>query len=312
VLGDSYVEGLQVPLEETFAKQLQVQLNLANRRVEVINGGVSGWGTDQEGVFYAIEGFRYQPDLVLLCLFTRNDILNNYAPLEVGRMGSVQKPFFQLHGDELVVPSFPFKPPPEPESSPVPLLQFSDWLRPRSAVYRLIMPYLRNIPAARRTLGPLGLLGGVGVGLADEPDLPVTFWVYQADLTPEWEDAWALTGALTRRLDAEVRNRGAQMAVVIVSAPEQVYNDRWAATMSKTPHLFWDRESPNRRLAAILDEAGITFLDLLPAFERVASQPGAPRLFFHYDFHWTSAGHALAAREVAAFLQESGLLEMKP
>jgi lysophospholipase L1-like esterase len=315
VLGDSFVEGLQVPLEETFTKQLQAQLNRDGRPVEAINGGVSGWGTDQEAIFYAIEGFRYKPDLVLLCLFTRNDILNNYAPLEVGRMGSVQKPFFQLRGNELVVPSFPFEAPPEGDSSPARLLGFSDWLRPRSAAYRMMMPYLRNIPATRRALGPPGLLGGVGVALADEPDLPVTFQVYQTNSTPEWEEAWALTDALIRRLDSEITKRGAQMAVIIVNAPEQVYAGRWAAglkIMSKNPDLRWDRQFPNRRLAAILDEAGIPYLDLLPSFEYAASQPGTAPLHFQYDFHWSSSGHALAAREVVKFLRESELLDMKP
>ncbi len=305
VLGDSFVEGLQVSLEETFARQLQTQLNHGDRRVEVINAGVSGWGTDQEAIFYAVEGFRYQPDLVLLCLFTGNDILNNYAPLEVSRMKGVQKPFFQLEGDELVVPPFPFEPPPGTGSQPAPLLGFSDWLRARSAAYRMVMPYMRNIPATRRALGPLGLLGGVGVALADEPELPVTFQVYQSNTSPEWEAAWALTEALLRRLDSEVKNRGARLAVVIINAPEQVYADRWAASfkvMSRTPDRRWDRLFPNRRLADILDDTGIPYLDLLPGFERAASRPETPPLHFRYDFHWTPAGHALAAREVAEFL----------
>lgn len=312
VLGDSFAEGLQVPLAETFAKQLETRLTGGGRPVEVINGGVSGWGTDQEALFYVIEGFRYQPDLVLLCVFTRNDVLNNYGPLEVARMGGVQKPFFQLEGNELVVPPLPFESPPEKGSQPAPLLRFSDWLRPRSALYRLIMPYLRNIPATRRALGPLGLLGGVGVALADEPDLPATFEVYQVDLSSEWEEAWALTGALIRRLDAEVQERGARLAVIIVGAPEQVYENRWTAvfkTMSQSPDSHWDREFPNRRLAAILAEAGIPYLDLLPAFQHAASQPKAPLLYFRHDFHWSSAGHVLAAQEVESFLGQSALLE---
>jgi hypothetical protein len=169
----------------------------------------------------------------------------------------------------------------------------------------MMMPYMRTIPATRRALGPLGLLGGVGVALADEPELPVTFQVYKSNASPEWEEAWALTAALLRRLDTEVKNRGARLAVVVVNAPEQVYADRWAASfraMSRTPERQWDRQFPNRRLADILDDTGIPYLDLLPAFERAASRPETPPLHFRYDFHWTAAGHALAAREVAEFL----------
>lgn len=315
VLGDSFAEGLQVPLEETFARQLETRLATGARPTEVINGGVSGWGTDQEALFYVIEGFRYQPDLVLLCLFTRNDVLNNYAPLEVARMGAVQKPFFHLDKGELVVPAFPFEPPPDTDSSPALLLPFSDWLRARSALYRLMMPYLRNIPATRRALGSIGLLGGVGVSLADEPVLPMTFNVYQSDSSPEWDEAWALTGALIRRLDAEVQTRGARLVVIIISAPEQVYPDRWAATFkaeSPTQYLHWDPDAPNRRLAAILDEAGVPYLDLLPVFQDAASQPTTPPLYFRYDFHWSQAGHALAAEGIESFLRERGLLSGNP
>ncbi|GAB4536202.1 MAG: hypothetical protein Kow0063_21390 [Anaerolineae bacterium] len=311
VLGDSYAEGLHVSLEETFTSQLETRLSQGEHPVEVINGGVSGWGTDQEAVFYAIEGFRYQPDLVLLLLFTRNDVLNNYGPLETARMKAVQKPFFRLEGDKLVLPAFPFEAPPGTDTADPPLLAFSDWLRARSASYRLVMPYLRNIPATRRMLGPSGLLGGVGVALADEPALPITFEVYQTPPSSEWAAAWALTGALIRRLNEEVQQDGGRLGVIIVNAPEQVYPERWetvSRAMSETQGQSWDPEAPNRRLAVILDEGGIPYLDLLPIFREAARYPETPPLYFRYDFHWTPAGHALAAQAVDAFLHASGLL----
>ena len=312
VLGDSFAEGLQVTLEETFVKQLETRLADGDRPVEVINGGVSGWGTDQEAIFFAVEGFRYQPELVLLLVFARNDIVNNYGPLEVARMEAVQKPFFRLEEGELVVPPFPFEPPAETESRPVPLLGFSDWLRVRSSLYRLIMPYLRDIPVTRRALGPIGLLGGLGVAMADEPDLAVTFKVYLSNPSPEWDEAWELTDALIRRLDEEVKSQGAQLVVVGISAPEQVYADLWAATFgtdSQFQETHWDPEAPNRRLAAILDEADILHLDLMPVFQDAAARPEMPHLFFRHDFHWSAAGHALAAQAVESYLRESGLFD---
>jgi hypothetical protein len=249
---------------------------------------------------------------VLLLLFTRNDVLNNYGPLEVARMGAEQKPFFHMEGDELVVPFFPFEPPPVTGSADPPLLAFGDWLRARSALYRLTIPYLRNVPATRRVLGPLGLLGGVGVALADEPELPVTFEVYRTPPTPEWEKAWALTEALIHRLDEEVEARGGRLAVILINAPEQVYPDRWAAiskAMDQGQDHTWDPGAPNRRLATILDGAGIPYLDTLPVFQEAASEAEAPPLYFRYDFHWSPTGHRLAAEAVESYLRESGLLE---
>jgi hypothetical protein len=172
------------------------------------------------------------------------------------------------------------------------------------------MPYLRNIPVTRRALGPLGLLGGVGVALADEPDLPVTFEAYQTPPSTEWEQAWKLTDALIRRLEEEVQSRDGRLAVIIVNAPEQVYPNRWKALSDAMGQGYgWDPEMPNRRLVTILEEAGIPHLDTLPQFQAWAAQPEAHPLYFRYDFHWSPAGHALAAQAVESFLRESGLLE---
>ena len=67
-----------------------------------------------------------------------------------------------------------------------------------------------------------------------------------------------------------------------------------------------DRNEPK---AAILDEAGIPHLDTLPQFQTWAAQPEAHPLYFRYDFHWSPAGHALAAQVVESFLRESELME---
>ena len=81
-LADSFGEALQVNLEATYHKQLESLLaGFPGRPVEVINAGVGGWGTDQEAIFYLAEGFRYEPDGVLLAFFVCNDAVNNYGPL---------------------------------------------------------------------------------------------------------------------------------------------------------------------------------------------------------------------------------------
>ena len=85
---------------------MESQLTLTlEQPVEVINAGVGGWGTDQEAIFYLGEGFRYQPDIVLLAFFVRNDVVNSYAPLEIERNGgNQQKRFFQLSATGALIP----------------------------------------------------------------------------------------------------------------------------------------------------------------------------------------------------------------
>src|SRR5882757_5111470 len=69
VIGDSYAEALQVNLNETFWKILEEKLNgcgsaFDGKKVEIVNFGVSGYGTAQE--FLTLKGkvWKYSPDLV--------------------------------------------------------------------------------------------------------------------------------------------------------------------------------------------------------------------------------------------------------
>ena len=55
----------------------------------------------------------------------------------------------------------------------------------------------------------------------------------------------------------------------------------------------------------IAERQGLRFLDLLPTIRQ--AQAGGARLYFPADGHWTSAGHAFAARQIADYLAGSGL-----
>ncbi len=75
VLGDSVTLGHGVKDNETFSAVAERKLN-QRRPVEVINMGVSGFGTAEELIQLEEVGLRYQPDLVVLAYFP-NDPYNN-------------------------------------------------------------------------------------------------------------------------------------------------------------------------------------------------------------------------------------------
>jgi len=312
-LADSFGEALQVNLDDTYHKQLETRLtDSLGKPVEVLNAGVGGWGTDQEAVFYLAEGFRYQPDVVLLAFFIRNDAVNNYGPLEIARNGgSQQKEFFKLSPEgELIPPSSEGRKEAEAEAKtevePV-LLGIADSLWRTSALYRFITPYLSDIPPVVQRLGPSGILGGEAVIRASHPATPIPFFVYQEPPDERFEAAWALTDAIVARLRDEVESRGARFVVVIIGAPEQVYRAEWERTIARNPAmqaLNWDLDAPNRRLDAFLAAQNIPYLDLLPIFRQAAAQPDAPPLHFQHDQHWTVEGHRLAAEAIHDFLMD--------
>ncbi len=103
VLGDSFIEAFQVPDEQTFCARLESGLQdcsaLAGRQVEVLNFGVSGYGTAQELLMLRHYVWQYQPDLVLLAFFPGNDLRNNSAELEPYKV----RPFYRLQSGDLVL-----------------------------------------------------------------------------------------------------------------------------------------------------------------------------------------------------------------
>lgn len=75
VLGDSFVEGVQVGEDDLFTALLE----RTDPQLEVLNAGVAGYGTVQEYLYLETAGLKHNPDLVLLMIFD-NDLSDNCSP----------------------------------------------------------------------------------------------------------------------------------------------------------------------------------------------------------------------------------------
>ena len=98
LLGDSATWGFGVEQHETYGEILERR----HPDWEVINAGVSGYGTDQEYLYYTTKGSAYQPDLVLV-LFSGNDPENNFHSVQYWH----NKPLFQVEGDGIRLTNVP-------------------------------------------------------------------------------------------------------------------------------------------------------------------------------------------------------------
>ncbi|MEI8343169.1 MAG: GDSL-type esterase/lipase family protein [Verrucomicrobiota bacterium] len=65
-LGDSQTEGFEVNQENAFPKIIERKLAQLGRKAEVMNTGISGFGTAEELAFLENEGLKYKPDVVVL------------------------------------------------------------------------------------------------------------------------------------------------------------------------------------------------------------------------------------------------------
>ena len=94
VLGDSYVWGVGASQEELFTNP-----EIYKTHDELINCGVSGYGTDQEYLFYLRTAEKFDVDEVVLAFTLYNDVENNLNPKQYGYL----KPYFTLNGGELIL-----------------------------------------------------------------------------------------------------------------------------------------------------------------------------------------------------------------
>jgi lysophospholipase L1-like esterase len=294
LLGDSMVEAVQVPLEQAFSSQLEGLLaaQAPALRVEVINTGVSAYGTDQELLYLQQEGLRYQPDLVILMFTVANDVRNNSRRLDAGSAAG-PKPYFDLDGQD---------PPQLVGPSPQPAVQ-TGGVRSR----------LRSLAgqSALATAFKTGVLDNISLQAAARPEMPRDYFVYARTPPPEWEEAWTISELLIERVRSVTEASGAAYLLVVANSLIQVYPAAWDEGVQRyrLQPAEWDSELPNRRLHQMAARYGWPILDLLSVFRLAAA--GSPPLYYRGDAHWTAEGHRLAADAVARYLVDHGLVSTR-
>jgi lysophospholipase L1-like esterase len=227
VLGDSFAEGKQVAFDEIFPQQVEHSLaeRFPRRRWEVVNGGISGYGTGEQIKFFEMIGHALEPDLVILAFCVGNDVQNNVASA-----------YFRLHDSRLV--ELPLEPPTARELWLARLREFG-------AAHSHVYQFLRD--RYHRTASS-----------APEPleESPVQI------VMPADEAGWRLTEALLDRLLELVDEAGARFFLVAIPQRVQVYDDEWRAS---TGHRAGDatRVEPELRLIAYARRRLLPFVDPL-------------------------------------------------
>jgi hypothetical protein len=295
VLGDSFAEGRLVDIHDTTFAVLERQLRdtRSTPRYEVISAGTAGYSTDQALLYFTHEGRRYEPDVTVL-MFYENDVWYNAKP----ESWRGNKPLFELRGDELVLTRVPVPPPGSEEGTrheePSLARRFGIWLEGRSALYEFVRDAVLGLPSTGRfPRGPV----------------PDEFRVWRRAYDDETRYAWRVTEALLLELSRATREVGSEFVVLYVPTVAEVQADVWAATRRQygLEEADWDITHLQRELADACRRNGIRFIDPTPEFRTEAAKPWLERtpLYFEADPHWTPAGHALAGRILAAYVQKA-------
>ena len=300
VLGDSYAEARSVALEDTFWSVMERRLGscaaMDGQAVEVINFGVTDYGTAQELITLRRHVWRYDPDLVLLAFFADNDVRNNSSVLERKKY----RPFFDLVDGELVLDrSFL-------DSRPYRML--SSW---HGRLMLFLSDYLVSLQVARegfvrwflKKKRPSGTKEAVAAdrGAGAEPGLEGKIYAEPAD--EAWRAAWEVTEVLVSTIAREVRDRGAKFLMVTLSTGLQTNPDPQIRRAQAEAFGVEDLWYPDRRLAALAEQQGFEVLSLARPLQRYAEQNSV----FLHGFantepgtgHWNEEGHRVAGELIA-------------
>ncbi len=287
VLGDSFAEAKQVPLEDNFGSVLERELakcdRLRGKKVEVLNFGVAAYGTVQELVTLRERVWQYSPDIVVLAFYSGNDVTDNAARWSRDR----KSPVFVRRGDNWIL-----------DDSFRNLPSFQHAYARQSSLPTRIRDYsrlLQLIESVRRLVSPEGTV------VAEEDRR-----MYRPPVDSDLREGWEATEYTLATMNREVQAHHAMFLLVTLSNSIQVYPDpRVREAFAKRVGVV-DLFYPEHRLSSFAKAQGIDLLCLAEPFQRYAD---SHRMFLHgfknaimgYG-HWNREGHRLAGTMIAARL----------
>jgi hypothetical protein len=286
VIGDSFIHGYFLPLEQSFPAMLEQYLAAcASTSVEVLGFGVLQYNTTQELLTYRLHATRYSPSIVIVAVFTLNDIFDNHP-----RLSTDGTPHFVFDGSELVLDQRFRDHLPKPPRWPL-----------RRWLFELLTTQWRTGELSKMAFDQWRERRGA---LPPDPEPAVHLEdhsIYRPPTIAEHDEAWRLTEAILLKFASEVSANGSEFWIATLFNTEQVdpdLNQRRALERELgVETLFY----PDRRLAAFARENGIKVISLAePLAEYTGStgryvnggdRPAAPL----GTGHWNATGVRLSA-----------------
>ena len=283
VLGDSFMEALQVSFEESFSHRLESRLRKTlGPHVDVINCSVSGWGQDAQLAYLQKYGRDLKPDLILVAMTLHNDVLDN-----------MQGRFYSMAQGRL---------------APVSVPRISDWeyntLRIKG--YFASRSHLWQLVRKWKHLGEIR-------EVASALDRHVLQVVQGGDEPAELQRGWQVTSELLKGIRDAGKGLGAETAVMLIPLryqlePDSLRKFREAAGVT-SGNAVVDR--PQQLMKKLGREAGLEIIDLLPVFQSQTASAGHSRSdgsLHLQEGHWNTMGHRLAANIAADEIVKRQLL----
>ncbi len=308
VIGDSFVEALQVELPQTFWKLLESDLRAQGKPVEVLGFGMSGFDVAQYYDTLRLEASPYKPDVVVLSFFSGNDLRDSVRAIN----DVPWKPYYTLDAAGALQRDESFKAYVAQQNAGKNQLYRS--IRNSSVVLTLADSGIRNWPGTRKRLAQqLAQLRAPTLAPAPAPT-PASDTAPQAEpaaglsgnaiFSPPapgspYDTAWRVNEALFLAAKRYASDIGARLVILGVDNPDLVYDQAAQAGL--------DIYYPEERVAALAQANGIPYLPLAYGMVDLHRSQGV-NLHVAGGGHWNARGHQEVERVLARFLAEQGLV----
>ncbi|MGB5261864.1 MAG: hypothetical protein WBO34_15265 [Gammaproteobacteria bacterium] len=295
VLGDSFTAAVQVPLEDTWWRQLEGRLRACgyrDRPVEIMNFSVSGYSTAQQLETLRHHLAPHQPDEIWMTFFPGNDITDNHPLLNNDPL----RPYLRRTKNDTSNDwqmDYSFRELPE----------YRQKITRRGKIYYRYLLRLRSVQAIALVHAYINMrqtLNRIDRTWMREPGVDAR--VYAPPQEPEWTEAWEITRTLVRMIRDETRALGASLRVLGLSTGAQVYPVDGPVTAMTEALEVPDLLFPNWLMGQFASEDGYDFIDLAGPMAQQARETG---VFFHGlekqngQGHWNHAGHTAVAELLA-------------
>lgn len=289
-LGDSFTFGMGVNADQAYPALLDGKQAADGSRIDSVNAGVFGYGTDNEAAWLHTYGWPLAPKIVVVGFFVGNDVKDVMLGMDKttvdsqGRLVATQKSRAAMdQPDEAGADT-------TPQSTGI-----KGWLEQNSHAYLFLRNAYYNLTRSPAKVQQPTIFDAASFFLKEEP----------AEITA----GWARTTGILDAMRADAQAHGAQLVVVAIPTREQVHDRYW--NEMKQQFGLTDaqlvRDLPEQRLAAWSARTGAPLIDLLPGFR--AADPNKQLYYFRTDRHWNAAGHALAATLITEGMTRLGLFK---
>jgi len=267
VLGDSFIEGLQVSDAELLTSQIARLSNWT-----VVNLGRTGYGPQQELEVLRRHGIGLRPNWCIWAFYEGND-LQDLSAYE-GHRRNVERLSRQRWNDQLYVRSFA-----------------------RNCLGFLIRTAIRPEPRLPARLYSGRMLDRSGRERQLHFATGVQHGTGSPTLPREDSTELKLYRSILQEAHQECARNGIRLMVVLIPSKFRVYRDVCAFD-AESPCPGWPVDDLPAALRSLVGgcSAEIEYLDLTPDFQREAAQGAV--LYLEDDTHWSPEGHALAAARI--------------